>query len=433
MEFLTLATALAVILLLAFFRSSVWGWLLALAVFIPVVAIQYRISANAFQFVIVALALLIAILTIPMIRRALISGPLMRLFRRVLPQMSEAEEKLLESVPVGWEKELFRGNPDWNTLLETPLQSAEEGVALKQETQQFCLLLQSWQESNDTEDARREAEEWLLRIAGHLYMLDAAQKLASSAEGGVITPTVAAILAHQQAEHRRYSVGDISGVAGAGASFRLAAAHVNPYVMREIHVVDGVEDESFLRDFDKEFLVHVSFTLSNAVRVFVFGLTGSRGIPIHVAQPSRRYLQLLTRYSAAFSLIADATLISGGREWSRAGKLCTRMGDALGRMYLCCAAIKRFEDEHQPAEQQALLRWVVEDALVNIQNDLDRVLRNLPLRPLAWGLRLLIFPLGRHASPPSDHLTAEAIALLLPATVCQSQEAVPEEKPAQTV
>ena len=45
-------------------------------------------------------------------------------------------------------------------------------------------------------------------------------------------------------------------------------------------------------------------------------------------------------------------------------------------------------------------------ALYTIQTRLDEVLKNLPARPVAWLLRLIAFPLGRHRRPPSDRLFA---------------------------
>ncbi|MCC6595274.1 MAG: DUF1974 domain-containing protein, partial [Rhodanobacteraceae bacterium] len=43
---------------------------------------------------------------------------------------------------------------------------------------------------------------------------------------------------------------------------------------------------------------------------------------------------------------------------------------------------------------------------------LDGVLRNFPLRPVAWLLRVLVFPLGRREVPPSDRLGRRVAALL---------------------
>ena len=52
---------LVVFLLLAFFRSSVVGWLIGAMIFVPLVAIQSRISDTALQVVYVTLLIIILI------------------------------------------------------------------------------------------------------------------------------------------------------------------------------------------------------------------------------------------------------------------------------------------------------------------------------------------------------------------------------------
>jgi acyl-CoA dehydrogenase len=47
-----------------------------------------------------------------------------------------------------------------------------------------------------------------------------------------------------------------------------------------------------------------------------------------------------------------------------------------------------------------------------MQNALDGVLRNFPLRPVAWVLRVLVFPFGRREVPPSDRLGRRVAAIL---------------------
>jgi acyl-CoA dehydrogenase len=46
------------------------------------------------------------------------------------------------------------------------------------------------------------------------------------------------------------------------------------------------------------------------------------------------------------------------------------------------------------------------------QNALDGAIRNFPVRPVAWLLRMLVFPLGRREVPPSDRLGRRVAALL---------------------
>ena len=54
------------------------------------------------------------------IRIRFLTLPVFRFFQKVLPPMNSTETEALEAGDIWWEAELFRGNPDWNQLLEYP-------------------------------------------------------------------------------------------------------------------------------------------------------------------------------------------------------------------------------------------------------------------------------------------------------------------------
>ena len=168
-----------------------------------------------------------------------------------------------------------------------------------------------------------------------------------------------------------------------------------------------------VRNFDAALFGHLSFSLSNAVRALIFGLTGGRGIPVPAGDATRRYYQQLTRYSSAFALAADVSMLVLGGALKRREKISARLGDVLSYLYLCSATLKHFEDEDRQADDLPLLHWAMQDALYKIQVAFDGVLQNFPSRFAALALRALIFPLGRCLAPPSDHLGHQVAALLL--------------------
>jgi acyl-CoA dehydrogenase len=53
------------------------------------------------------------------------------------------------------------------------------------------------------------------------------------------------------------------------------------------------------------------------------------------------------------------------------------------------------------------------DAVYKMQDALDGVLRNFPIRPVAWMLRALVFPIGLRERAPSDRLGHRVCTLLL--------------------
>lgn len=87
--------ALVAFLLLAFFRASIWSWLLAMSVIVPVIGIQSRLSADIFQIVIVTVALVVPVLGIPVLRRLLVTRFILNFFRKTLPTISQTEQEAL--------------------------------------------------------------------------------------------------------------------------------------------------------------------------------------------------------------------------------------------------------------------------------------------------------------------------------------------------
>jgi acyl-CoA dehydrogenase len=102
-----------------------------------------------------------------------------------------------------------------------------------------------------------------------------------------------------------------------------------------------------------------------------------------------------------------------GGALKRREKISGRLADALAWMYLASAALKRFHDAGFPAADLAYLRWSCDLALYKIEDALRGVLDNLPNRPAAALVRLLVFPLGCRARPPADDLGAEVARGLL--------------------
>ena len=707
MVILTLLVMLVVMILLAFFRSSIWGWLLAIAVFGFIIAIQTRLSADLFQFATIALVVSAAVLGVPYLRRRLVSNQILKIFRKTLPHISQTEQDALDAGTTGWDGDLFSGDPDWYKLLSysrLTLGAAEQSF-LDNETEVLCGMLDDWDITHVRQDLspqvwqyikdkgffgmiipeeygglgfsaqahsavvtklasrsisasvtvmvpnslgpaellmrygtmeqkekylRRLAqgkevpcfaltgpfagsdagsipdygivcygefngqsnvlgmrvtwekryitlapvatliglafklhdpdgllgeqaklgitlvlipadtpgvqigrrhfplnsafqngpisgrdvfipmeyiiggmdrigqgwrmlmeclaagrsislpacatggvklaartcgaysrvrkqfklpvgkfegvEEALARIGGHAYMIDAARTLTASAvDMGERPSVISAIVKYHCTERARMVVNDAMDVHGGkgiclgpgnylgrshqqnpiaitveGANiltrslliFGQGAIRSHPYVLKEIQAAQDGDLQRALINFDAALVGHVSLSLSNAVRACLFGITGGRGLSVPLGEKTRRYYEQLTRYSAAFALAADVAMLVLGGNLKRCEKISARLGDVLSQLYLCSAALKRFEDDGRPAGDLPLLNWAVQDALYRIQMALDGVLQNFPCRVTALLLRVLIFPTGKNLSPPSDKVGHQVAVLL---------------------
>ena len=290
-------------------------------------------------------------------------------------------------------------------------------------------------------------EEPLARIGAHTYMVDSARRLTALAvDLGEKPSVVSAIIKYHSTERCRIVINDAMDVHGGkgislgpdnylgrfyqqmpvaitveGANiltrtlmiFGQGAIRSHPYVLKEIAAVNDHDHKRALRAFDDALFGHITFAVSNAARSLVFGLTGGRGITTPEGRETHRYYQQMTRYSAAFALSADIAMAVLGGTLKRREKISARLGDVLSQLYLCSATLKRFEDDGRPVEDLPLLDWAMQDALYNIQQAFDGVIRNFPNALVRSLMKVLIFPLGRCLSPPSDHLGHRVAELLM--------------------
>jgi acyl-CoA dehydrogenase len=705
---LTILAALAVSLLLAFFRASITSWVLWLVVIVFALASQSRVTDDALLFIYAALLAFFLLFGIPVIRRTVISGTVLKIFRKILPQISATEQEAIDAGTVWWDGDLFSGHPDWNKLLAFPKPSlsAVEQAFLDNEVEQLCAMLDDWDITHKRADlppevwqfikdkgffgmiipkrygglefsaqahsavvakiASRSAtaavtvmvpnslgpaelllhygtdeqkekylhrlatgqevpcfaltgpfagsdagaipdygvvcrsefngqqdvlgirlnwekryitlapvatllglafklhdperllggevergitlaliptdtpgvqvgrrhfplnsaflngptqgndvfvpmdciiggiarvgygwrmlmeslaagrsislpassvggmkmaarssgayarvrkqfhlpigkfegvEEPLARIGAHTYMIDAARRFTALAvDMGEKPSVISAIIKYQSTERGRIVINDAMDVHGGkgislgpenylgrayqqtpigitveGANiltrtlmiFGQGAIRSHPYVLKEIAATHEQDHSRALHQFDDALFGHISFALSNAARSLVFGLTDGRGIPAPPGGVTRRYYQQMTRFSAAFALSADVAMAVLGGSLKRHEKISGRLGDVLSMLYLCSATLKRFEDDGRPAEDLPLLHWAMQDALYKIQQAFSGVIQNFPNSLVRGLLCGLIFPLGKHLSPPSDHLGHEIATLLM--------------------
>jgi len=286
-------------------------------------------------------------------------------------------------------------------------------------------------------------QEPLARMGGNLYLMDAARVMTAGAvDLGEKPSVVSAIVKYHLTERCRQVVTDGMDIVGGkgicmGPSNFLGSAYMqmpisitveganiltrslivfgqgaircHPCVLREMRAAQDADRARGLRAFDAAIREHVGLVVSSGARAFVMGLTGSHfvRVPRDVAPEARRYYQQLTRFSAAFSYLADLAMLSLGGDLKRREKLSARMGDILAMLYLCSAVLKRYEAEGRQAQDAPFMHWAIWDAMFKAQNAFEGVISNFPLRALAKWLHFVIFPFGRPYVVPSDRLGSE--------------------------
>ncbi len=290
-------------------------------------------------------------------------------------------------------------------------------------------------------------EEALARIAGNLYIMDAARIMTAGAvDLGEKPSVISAIVKYHLTERGRQVINDAMDVHGGkgiclgpgnylgrayqqapiaitveGANiltrsmiiFGQGAIRGHPYVLREIAAVADADESRGLTAFDAALFAHAGFVICNMARAFWTGLTRAAFLGVPVRAPARRYYQQLTRLSSGFAFTADVAMLVLGGELKRRERLSARLGDILSQLYLASCALKRFEDDGRPDEDGVLLDWSVQDALQRVQEAFYGLFENMPGRAVPFLLRLIVFPWGREFNGPSDSLAHRVCGLVL--------------------
>jgi acyl-CoA dehydrogenase len=288
-------------------------------------------------------------------------------------------------------------------------------------------------------------EEPLARIAAFTYIIDAGRSLTASAIDSGHKPSVAsAIIKYNLTELGRRVANDGMDIHGGkgiclgpknylaggyqampiaitveGANiltrslivFGQGAMRCHPYVFAELEAAKESNASKSLSLFDKAFIKHVAFGMSNVVRTFLLGVSSSYFVQAPKTS-TKRYFQHATRFSSAFALVADVAMLQLGGSLKRKESLSGRFADILSHLYLLSAVLKLYHDQGSPAEDLPLVRYASEHCLYQVQESFNEILRNFPNRFVALWLKTLVFPFGSLFNRPKDrynHKLAQAL------------------------
>jgi acyl-CoA dehydrogenase len=290
-------------------------------------------------------------------------------------------------------------------------------------------------------------ESVLARMVGLTYTMDAARSVTCGAIDGGEKPSVpAAMLKYHVTEMGRQVANDAMDVHGGkgiclgpknylarnyecvpiaitveGANlltrnliiFGQGAIRCHPFVLKEMDAARNPDHARGLADFDRALFGHIGFTISNAARSLVMGLTLARFTGRPVKGATARYFQHIVRFSASFAFAVDVAMLSLGGYLKKKENLSARLGDVLSCMYLASMVLKHYENRGCREAELPIVEWACRNLLYRAQEELHVFLRNFPNRILATLMRVLIFPRGLTYSAPSDGLASTVAAIVM--------------------
>jgi acyl-CoA dehydrogenase len=191
--------------------------------------------------------------------------------------------------------------------------------------------------------------------------------------------------------------------------FGQGAIRCHHYALDEMRAVAARD----VKGFDKAFFGHIGGFTSIAIRATILGQTNSLPARSPIEGPTERYFQHFERMSAAYAVCSEIAMMTLGGTLKRKEMITGRLADGLAWLYLGTASLKRFVAEGQEQRDVPLMRWSAEHALFEIQTALLAMLDNLPNRPLAWILRMKLFPVYTRLKNVKDDLTQEVARSIL--------------------
>ena len=108
---------------------------------------------------------LLVLLNVRPLRKAVLTRPFLKVYRRMLPAMSDTEREALEAGTVWWDGELFTGKPDWSKLLsaKAPQLTAEEQAFLDGPCEELCGMVDDFDITHRRGDMPPEIWDFLKR------------------------------------------------------------------------------------------------------------------------------------------------------------------------------------------------------------------------------------------------------------------------------
>ncbi|MCK7592142.1 acyl-CoA dehydrogenase [Pseudomarimonas salicorniae] len=146
----------------AYFRVSLKTWAILSAGALVIAAL-----AGASIVATVIAAVLFALVSVPLLhaptRRSKLTAPLLKIYTKMLPQLSDTERTALEAGTVGFEGELFSGMPKWKDLLSQPKPelTPEERAFLDGPVEEVCKMTNDWEITHDRADLPPEVWEYI--------------------------------------------------------------------------------------------------------------------------------------------------------------------------------------------------------------------------------------------------------------------------------
>jgi acyl-CoA dehydrogenase len=175
-ELVFILLCVGAVIALAMWRAPVWAWAAFVAVVTLLIQTGYAfgpMGGISFTKLLAWLpAIALAVLAYRPIRRQYVITPAFRMVKKILPPVSATEREALEAGTIGFDAEIFSGEPDWENLRAVrPLSlTQEERAFLDGPAEELCRMANDWQVRAEQREVPQEIWDFVKRH-GFLGML----------------------------------------------------------------------------------------------------------------------------------------------------------------------------------------------------------------------------------------------------------------------
>ncbi|WP_092484711.1 acyl-CoA dehydrogenase [Candidatus Ichthyocystis hellenicum] len=189
--------------------------------------------------------------------------------------------------------------------------------------------------------------------------------------------------------------------------FGQGAIRCHPFVLREMLAVYST-DKKAIKEFDRALFGHIAFTIRNTIVSFWHGITASYLVctgGMKSPKKCKSYVRHFLRFSAAFAMVSDFSMLIIGGKLKRKEGLSARLGDILSYLFMISAVLRRYKSSDFCDEDEVVVMWSLNYLFLEMQRSFYEFFDNFPVKIFSKILKRIVFPWGSIFKMPTDELS----------------------------
>ncbi len=158
--------------------------------------------------------------------------------------------------------------------------------------------------------------------------------------------------------------------------FGQGAIMCHPYAYKEVEALEKGD----IKAFDAAFFSHIKHLLRNLTRSIALSITRGRLVCTSCLSKNNmvaKYQRKISWASASFALLADIAMARFGGDLKRKEKLNGRYGDILSALYLAVCVLKKFQEDGEKKEDEAIVEYALKELFGKAQTGFEGIYQNL--------------------------------------------------------